>query len=177
MKQDSQVHVCEFKYEVEASLWGVTNPTISRTLSLRHTATFEELHEALHIAFCWRPTTKYYFGMGKVLISSAEQLVAVSMNEDEKARFDKFQDASKTYIAEAMKNRRFDRRILGYSYVTSSEIVHYLRIRAIPLSQSRSGYLPDVRCVRGIGHPFAQGFDLKGWMDLKDAYKKERPNS
>jgi len=177
MKQDSQVHVCEFNYEVEASLKGVKNPAISRTLSIRYTATFEELHEALQIAFSWRPTTKYEFCMNRVLIGSADRIAALGVQEDEMARFDEFKDGSKTYIVEGMKHRYGDRRILGYSCDTSSEIVHCLRIRAAPCSRSMDGYLPDVSCIRGTGHPFAQGFDLEEWANLKNAYKKDRHTS
>ncbi|KAE9378782.1 hypothetical protein N431DRAFT_147438 [Stipitochalara longipes BDJ] len=176
-KQDCQVHVCEFYYKIEASLTGVTNPAISRTFIIRHTATFEELHEALQIAFCWRPTTNYEFCMNKRLIGSADRIATLTMRAEEKARFDEFKDGSTTYIVEAMKNAYADRRILGYSCHASCTLVHCLRIRPAFYVRLTNSVLPDVRCILGTGHPYAEGFDLDEWRELKDAYKKDWPTS
>jgi hypothetical protein len=173
-KQDDQLHICNFNYIVETSLVKVTRPSISRTLTIPFTATFEELHEALQIAFSWHSTTNYEFCFGKcpkILVASSERIATLALIEEEKANFDDFKDGSSTYIAEAMRNTFADRRIMGYSSDASSQLVHCVKIRAAP----RSLYSEDIRCIGGIGHPFADGFDLDEWEELKKAYDTREP--
>jgi hypothetical protein len=168
-KQDDQVHVCSFNYIVEASLMKVKHPSISRTVTIPYTATFEELHETLRIAFSWHPTTNYEFCFGKypkILVASSQRITTLALIEEEKAKFDDFRDGSTTYIVEAMRNIFADRRIMGYSSDASSQLVHCVKIRAAP----RSLYSEEVSCIGGIGHPFADGFDLDEWEELKKAY-------
>jgi Plasmid pRiA4b ORF-3-like protein len=170
-KQDLHRHACSFNFIVEVSLMKVKYPTITRRLSVPSTSTFEELHHALQIAFSWRPTDDYEFGIGKTLVTSADR---IAMKGEERSIFSAVKNGKTTYIVEEMKHTYRDRKILGYQSDVRSELVHHVKIKTRDRPPFGGG--PDISCLWGYGHAFAEGFDLREWAELKEAYDVERPN-
>ena len=103
-------------------------PGIGRTLSIPYTTTFEELHQALQIAFSWRPTTDYEFAIGRLLITSRDRMARLMLTE-ENAYFKELKDGRTTYIVEGMTHTFADRKIIGYLSDVSSNLVHKIKIQ------------------------------------------------
>lgn len=151
-------------------------PGIGRTLSIPYTTTFEELHQALQIAFSWRPTTDYEFAIGRLLITSRDRMARLMLTE-ENAYFKELKDGRTTYIVEGMTHTFADRKIIGYLSDVSSTLVHKIKIQVWnpPKHFTAFQISTEIRCVRGHGHSFAQGFTRDEWDKLKIAYNKEIP--
>ncbi len=177
MKQDRHVHVCHFKYQVEVSLPDVNNPAIWRYLSIPHTATFEELHEALQIAFSWRPSNDWGFGVDRLLITSGDRITTLASDSGREVVFT-LKDARTTYLVEVMKDAFWNRKIFGYLHNSAFGPMHKIILRAATwpgYHNTNIRTLSDFRCTGGTGHPFAQGFDLDQWKELKSAYSRLMP--
>jgi len=73
-------------------------------------ATFEELHQALQIAFSWHPGTDYEFYIGnlegrRTLITTSSRIETLAWRYiNEENPYDDYKDCETTYIAEAMEN-------------------------------------------------------------------------
>lgn len=149
-------------------------------------ATFEELHQALQIAFSWRPGTDYEFYIGnlegrRTLITTSSRIETLTWRwaNKENAPYDDYKDGETTYIAEGMENLLFqDRRILAYksNVLVPDEPTHRVVISCDSEVLLLRGFVRSyIICVGGIGHPFAEGFNLEEWQKLKRAYRAEHP--
>jgi hypothetical protein len=183
-KEAASLHICKFNYHVHASLMNVKFPEIIRMLRVPSMATFEELHQALQIAFSWRPGTDYEFYIGnldglRTLITTSSRIETLAwryINEDNP--YDDYKDGETTYIAEAMENLLIQgRRILAYKSDVSvpDEVVHRVLIQCDSDVLLRGFVRSNIICIGGNGHPFAEGFSLDGWQKLKRACRAEHP--
>jgi hypothetical protein len=146
--------------------------------------TFEELNQALQIAFSWRPGTDYEFYIGnlegrRTLITTSSRIETFVWRraQEEDVPYDDYKDGETTYIADVMEKFFQDRRILAYrsDVLLPDELTHRLNITCDSEALSRGFVRSEILCTGGIGHPFAEGFSLDGWQKLKRAYNDEHP--
>jgi hypothetical protein len=185
-KEAASLHICKFNYHVHASVMNVKDPEIIRMLRVPCMATFEELHQAVQIAFSWRPGTDYESYIGNlegrrtlITTSSRIEILTWRWTNEENVPYDDYKDGETTYIAEAMENLLVQgRRILAYKsdVLVPDELAHRVIASCDSEPLLRGFVRSHIICVGGIGHPFAEGFSLDEWQKLKRAYRAENPN-
>ena len=173
-------------YLLKVALLNVSNPRITRTLSCPADATFEELHEALQIAFGWTFRGLYEFSVldtpyqhrssySPLVISNEKPLDMGSetravVRHDMKAPTE-WRSSRRFQLHTCLKNPSYKQKHLIYVYDYGNDWQHSITLLG------RGKNTEKFVCLDGEGHACAEeaGFE-SGWEKLKEAYRAKSPS-
>ena len=172
-------------YLLQIDLIGSDNPSISRTLSVPPSTTFDTLHSAIQVAFGWRNAHTHHFDIFDAPPLSGKQeprllfsaLPRVLVHLEPEPGESSFQERGTHYetstvwtLSQVFEDTKYKEKRIEYLYDFGDNWVHHITLigRANILTST-------IACLSGEGGPAAEDCGgYTGWEEIKKAYREHR---
>ncbi|KAL8704699.1 MAG: hypothetical protein Q9201_002161 [Fulgogasparrea decipioides] len=171
-------------YLLLVSLDSTSDPNISRILSIPPETTFDQVHEALQIAFGWTNSHMHSFRIETWELFNmigGKPLLYLQTHPQDSAPEANVQAETEYTLADILENAEYKGKTrLMYEYDMGDGWNHQI----IPLGRADENmgkamglneFNQRIACIAGEGHPCAEDCGgTSGWENLKETFKKAR---
>jgi Plasmid pRiA4b ORF-3-like protein len=169
-------------YLLQIDLLNVTNPSISRTLSVPASTTFHTLHCAIQVAFDWRDSHVHSFEIFNatpaanasrehgILAPRPPVLLKLDPNpERDTSPFGPAPQSSKQWrLRDVFENPTYKDKAIEYLYDFGDNWMHSITLIGRALMSTSK-----IVCLSGEGSPAGEDCGgAHGWQDLKEVYQE-----
>lgn len=172
----------EANYLLQIELMGISDPSVTRTLSVPASTTFYTLHCAIQVAFDWRNCHLHRFEILDTVPSGTgsepyrgifdpKPRILLALEPDPESGdydgFGPFPENSKQFTLQSLfENETYKNKKIEYQYDFGDHWNHSVTLIGRALSKTR-----HIICLSGEGGPVAEDCGgVHGWKELKDVF-------